>query len=465
METEPLTPDSQEVLDVETAEESQELPHVDLVSTQMPNGLEMFIAYQDDTPLHVLNQHPDLSVFYVLGTEKNKSKAVLFRVTNSLLGWAVSAFKDGIDAPMGLAPVIELGCYKMPPIPDELVDKVDTFFRAVEAKYKTEAIVLLSWDPQTKEWGVLIPEQANTSGHCKYEQESIVDDKPDHVMIVGSIHSHPGMPAYASSTDTHDQADFDGVHITFGYPHGKGLEFHAEMQMGGESFNLANDAVFETMEEKDPFPELEQWMSKVKKANPTVGHQRTLPGAQTHTMITKGGGTPSSGSSSTGQAKKLTPEQAAAAQEAAEHFRGRNATLVRLANRDNRVVGCPNPLKHTIVVHLQTTEKFCPVCDEKLDTMSAPQRRCVHCSTYFLTSAVENLQDLVNIRKKNQVDVRDIDTDSIESVPALPILRWNRTFAPYDVNADKDRKQVVSSSCEVLYKPEHLKEADLPFLD
>ena len=67
-------------------------------------------------------------------------------------------------------------------------------------------------------------------------------------MIVGSVHSHPGMPAYASGTDHADQADFDGVHITFGWQNNVNsgaTQYHIELQVSGESYTLKPEDVFE----------------------------------------------------------------------------------------------------------------------------------------------------------------------------------------------------------------------------
>ena len=121
-------------------------------------------------------------------------------------------------------------------------------------------------------WGILVPDQTNTSIHCNYDPHSIATIKPDNVMIVGSVHSHPGMSAYASGTDHKDQADFDGIHITFGWQksvNNGATQYHIEMQMAGKAYTLQPDDVFEDyVVERSPDPEVVGWTDKVKKVLP-----------------------------------------------------------------------------------------------------------------------------------------------------------------------------------------------------
>lgn len=201
-------------------------------------------------------------------------KARVLKVVNNIIGRSVSETDDEFGQDI-LSSVEESATYNMPKIPKNIIKKLDEFFRLVHAQHGTESIVILTFDPNVNTsdgWGVLVPEQTNTAAHCKYDAESIVDLKPDHVIIVGSVHSHPEMAAYASGTDHEDQADFDGVHITYGWmktKNGGATEYHAEMQMNGTAYLLNIDDVFEdTTEVKDPDPQVVEWSGKVKKVSP-----------------------------------------------------------------------------------------------------------------------------------------------------------------------------------------------------
>lgn len=201
----------------------------------------------------------------------------IVKVVNNFVGRSVNEIKD--EDIYDFEPVREGAVYNLPPIPREIVDKLDEFFRLVDAQHGTESIVLLTFDPNftgsSAGWGVLVPDQVNTSVHCKYDPDSIVEQKPDHIMIVGSVHSHPNMAAYASGTDHADQADFDGLHITYGWQksvNGGATQYHIEMQMNGSVWTLKPEDVFaDTIFTKQPDPQVLEWSSKVKKVSPPQG--------------------------------------------------------------------------------------------------------------------------------------------------------------------------------------------------
>jgi hypothetical protein len=200
----------------------------------------------------------------------------IVKVVKNFVGRAITSVTD--EEIYDFTPVRETAEYSLPAIPRIIVDKLDEFFRLVDAQHGTESIVILTFDPTKDDssgWGVLVPEQSNTSVHCKYEADSIVEQKPDHVMIVGSVHSHPNMAAYASGTDHADQADFDGIHITYGWQksvNGGATQYHIELQMAGAHWTLKPEDVFEDFTiTKDPDPEVIEWSKNVKKVLPPQG--------------------------------------------------------------------------------------------------------------------------------------------------------------------------------------------------
>lgn len=269
----------------------------------LPNGAPCFIANNYDLVDDICEviESFGFQIYYLI-TDKQTKKTVqqkneknllvpteiyeyapaILKVVNNFTGRAIM----DSDEPFGndFCPVEETAEYKMPAIPRVIIDKLDEFFRLVHSQHGTESIVILTFDT-TKEgsdgWGVLVPEQSNTSAHCKYDADSIAELKPDHVMIVGSVHSHPEMPAYASGTDHADQADFDGLHITYGWQksvNGGATQYHIELQIGGSAYKLNPEDVFEFYDtSKTPDPEVLEWSTKVKKAAPlyTGGTQAT----------------------------------------------------------------------------------------------------------------------------------------------------------------------------------------------
>lgn len=279
----------------------------DLTYFWLPNGAPCFVADRED----ICEQAEGLGfqIYYLIANqEKQKSTsskqsttnlggsvttytyeqkeytANIMKVVKNIVGRAISVCDE--DFGKEFTNLKEEATYSLPPIPRIMVDKLDEFFRLVDAQHGTESIVMLTFDP-TKEdsdgWGILVPDQTNTSTHCKYDPDSVAILKEDHVLIVGSVHSHPGMSAYASGTDHQDQADFDGLHITFGWQSAvsNGLtQYHAELQMGGTAFILNIDDVFESYKiNKEPDPEVVGWTEKVKKVTaPALGaHGTTTP--------------------------------------------------------------------------------------------------------------------------------------------------------------------------------------------
>ena len=297
----------------------QELTLDDLDYYWMSNGLPVFMANRED--ICEVVEYFGFNIYYLLGNiEKTTtttppsnttykaantpapaavkvttSNMQLFKVVNNFVGRTVTPSAESFD-PEFIA-VEEEATYNMPPIPHVLVDKLDQFFRLVDAQHGSESIVMLTYDLEkegSEGWGILVPDQTNTSVHCNYDPNSIAEVKPDNVMIVGSVHSHPGMSAYASGTDHKDQADFDGIHITFGWQksvQNGATQYYAEMQMSGQAYKLDIEDVFEDyVVEKAPDPEVVAWTGKVKKALPpsTVGGSLT-PANGTHQAGTQAG--------------------------------------------------------------------------------------------------------------------------------------------------------------------------------
>lgn len=260
----------------------------------MPNGLPLFLADRED--ICDVVESMGFSIYYLFGnnvtttttTTKGAastvvsktfttSNAQMFKVVNNFIGRSISKCDE--ELPSDFKSFQEEAVYTMPPIPWKLVEKLDEFFRLVDAQHGTESIVLLTYDTTIEGsdgWGVLVPDQTNTNVHCNYDPTSVIEHKPENALIVGSVHSHPNMAAYASGTDHNDQADFDGIHITFGWQksvNNNATQYHIEMQMSGSSYTLKPDDVFENIVvDRDPDPEVVGWTEHVKKALPPHHH-------------------------------------------------------------------------------------------------------------------------------------------------------------------------------------------------
>jgi hypothetical protein len=335
----------------------------------LPSGFPLVLA-KDDGDMKAV-QEAGLSVTYVLGCQPGKkvtdpSVPKVFKCVKNVLGYAIVAVEDD---DLDLLEIEEHCWFYLPKIPRKIVRDLDAFFRRIDDKLGTEAIVMLTYDPaklNTEEpsegWGVLVPKQTNTAGSCYYDPASVADAKEDGVMIVGSVHSHPGMSAFASHTDVQDQANFDGIHITYGWKgKSKVTEYHVELQMAGGRFNFTPDQAFEP-EEEHPVSEdvITGWIEKVDKEQPKgYGYQGNAGGY--HPVTTMGG---------SGGSQPKWPE------------------------------GIPNytNAKYTgVIVEMLVGESTCPACRAKLSDFEIKRRRCTDCQA-FLSKPMETLEDVVKAR-------------------------------------------------------------------
>lgn len=103
---------------------------------------------------------------------------------------------------------------KMPPIPKGLVQDIARFFAWIYKEHGTEVAILLSYNPLKSAYAPVVPEQATTHGSIHYNLQNITLE--DGYLLVGSLHSHCDFGAFHSGVDEHDEADFDGIHVTLG---------------------------------------------------------------------------------------------------------------------------------------------------------------------------------------------------------------------------------------------------------
>lgn len=101
------------------------------------------------------------------------------------------------------------------PIPGVIISQIASFFRRIFETRHAEAIVLLTMNNETGEWGTFVPTQLVSHGGIGYVYNP-AHIRPGHG-LVGSIHSHCDFNPFHSGTDTGDAEGFDGIHCTIGY--------------------------------------------------------------------------------------------------------------------------------------------------------------------------------------------------------------------------------------------------------
>lgn len=160
---------------------------------------------------------------------------------------------------------------KLPKLPVSFINQVYSFFYDVYQKHKSEVATLLWYNFDSKEWFLEVPEQEVTGSSADYERDKGFSDSLSYkgFYCVGSIHSHANMEAFHSSTDDHDEFNFDGLHITIGKL-SKNPQFSQRFIAKGIIKQLPLHSILQTGEyigdgdiDYEEYPEV--WLTKVKK--------------------------------------------------------------------------------------------------------------------------------------------------------------------------------------------------------
>jgi len=152
--------------------------------------------------------------------------------------------------------------YALPKVPADLMARAVGFFRAIYRLHKTEAAVLLLW--RDGSFDLAVPDQKVSSVSVKFD----VSDGELSVgsRLVGTIHSHGGFTAYASSTDEDDEAELDGLHVVVGDFDRRRLGYSAAIVVDGIRFSLKTGQLIERPRRLAEPPD--EWLRRVKLAPP-----------------------------------------------------------------------------------------------------------------------------------------------------------------------------------------------------
>ena len=172
--------------------------------------------------------------------------------------------------PRGLAQHAAACQVRYPRLGVAALEYIVAFFAKVFELHQSEAIVLLYWDSQRKRYRLRVPEQEATvwesySGHrspmdVNYKQPL---DVPPHEWLIGDIHSHGDIGAYASAKDRDDERYQDGIHAIVGRIEEEPPQFHAEVSVDGTPFLLQFAHIFQGYERRRrTVPQA--WLDKVK---------------------------------------------------------------------------------------------------------------------------------------------------------------------------------------------------------
>lgn len=341
---------------------------------------------------------------------KKFRRPALMKMMNGAFGYAcVEVSMDNIG--MGGVSVASASM-KLPKLPWTLVTELDMFFRSVFDKIGTESIVMLTYDldklntdDESSGWDYYVPTQENTAGDCTYSKDEILEQLADkeNILLAGSVHSHPEMSAFFSGTDHKDQADWEGLHITYGWPKGGLTEYHIEMILAGKQWTYQPHQVFEI----PPPPALEgvdftDVMKRVSKEVPKstsygVGGYYGGQQAWQSTVGTPPGGT-------TGTAQRPYTHSGPTAKQPAIHV-----------PKD-----CPDPRKNLIVAVLTEGQLDCRFCGAPITDLAHNSYRCYACASFMVDEGMD-LEDLIQARTDQKLPESNI----LKLDPEVPIYFWS----------------------------------------
>lgn len=172
------------------------------------------------------------------------------------------------------------------PVDAQLVGNV----LALIKHYKSfEVMVSLYYNPDTHKWAAAVPKQKGSGAHVKYD-DSQSSSVPQGYYFSGTIHSHPNMGAFWSSTDTNDQNGKTGLHMVVGTNSDGTMTSHlCSLFLMGIQLDAQGAFLFPESLPKEPPAEwvacIDKWRAE-KPAYTVVAGSRTTKSSYTYNPYT-----------------------------------------------------------------------------------------------------------------------------------------------------------------------------------
>lgn len=202
------------------------------------------------------SQEPDVPIYYLVAANG------VFLVKKTTLYESVTL----TDRIVGLAPQEPRLTLDLPKVPRELMERIYGFFDAVFRAYQSEAIVLVFYQPERREFLLRVPRQTvrryryagswHTEGHVAYDSV----ERPEGYLKIGDIHSHGSQGAFFSPVDDEDDHE-DGLRMVMGRLNLRPPDLCASFVAGGYRFPLFADEVAEDF--ASPLEPPSEWMERV----------------------------------------------------------------------------------------------------------------------------------------------------------------------------------------------------------
>jgi hypothetical protein len=182
-------------------------------------------------------------------------------------------FRSSVPArrwPAGLAPHEASLRLNYPKLAQREFERVIGFFSVIAVRHCAEAAVLLAWNSARRAVEIIVPDQTSYVTHgwngAAYPIELSYETPvlPPHLTLIGDIHCHVDLGAYASPTDRADEEHRPGLHIVVGCIHREPPEFHLEATVDGMRFRVKELAhVVEGYHRRRPDEVPDNWLERV----------------------------------------------------------------------------------------------------------------------------------------------------------------------------------------------------------
>ena len=170
----------------------------------------------------------------------------------------------------GLEPVKEGLQMRLPKIPLLILLQIISFFKDINNKHGSEAIVQIFWNRQKKEYFCYCPKQEVSGASVDFKRDK---EKEKRYLLVADVHSHNDMDAFFSFTDDKDEKEtrLFGVvgNVDKALPN---IQFRASS--GNGSIEVSLEEIFDL---KRKYPK--SWFKQVKTKELGLGNygrQRSL---------------------------------------------------------------------------------------------------------------------------------------------------------------------------------------------
>lgn len=181
--------------------------------------------------LHEGTELPEEGTHYVVA-----ANGIFIRKQN-----AVGTALINVDEIPSLQTAEPWATYDMPALPVLLGRQTLALFRyCFQELAGSEGVLLIHFNPQSKQFLLACPRQLVAPSELDYKADSHIPG----TLLVGSIHSHGSGSAYHSCKDIRDEAEFDGIHCTFGRMDDENFEVSAQMVFNGTRFDVSPTSVF-----------------------------------------------------------------------------------------------------------------------------------------------------------------------------------------------------------------------------